>query len=114
VGRSAELHGLGGSRGVFSPIYATTPRAITSGHTEGFVKVITRKWSSQILGATIVGPRAGEMIMELSLAAKEKIPLRKLALLIHPYPIYNLAIRKSADQWLSQTVLPLIKKLFRK
>jgi len=39
------------------------------------------------------------------------IPLRKLADVIHPYPTYSLAIRKAADQWLSQTLLPSLKKL---
>ncbi|MBI3900945.1 MAG: VTT domain-containing protein, partial [Chlamydiia bacterium] len=84
-------------------------RAITADKTEGFVKVVTKKMSSQILGASIIGSRAGEMIPELSLAAKEKIPLRKLASLIHPYPTYNLAIRKAADLWLTQTFLPWLK-----
>lgn len=86
-------------------------RALTSGGTEGFIKVVTKKWSSQILGATIVGPRAGEMLPEIGLAMQHGIPLRKLASLIHAYPTYNLAIRKAADMWLSQTVLPSLKKL---
>ncbi len=85
-------------------------RAITAGQTAGFVKVITKKLSSRILGGTIVGPRAGEMLPELSLAAKEKIPLRKLARLIHPYPTYNLAIRRAGDLWLIQTLLPWVKQ----
>lgn len=81
-------------------------RAICTGRTEGFVKVVTFKWSSRILGATIVGPRAGEMLMELSVAIRYRIPLRKLASVIHPYPTYSLAIRKAADMWLSQTLFP--------
>src|SRR5207245_1781962 len=40
--------------------YTQIDRAITSGRTEGFIKVVTKKWSSHILGATIVGPHAGE------------------------------------------------------
>jgi pyruvate/2-oxoglutarate dehydrogenase complex dihydrolipoamide dehydrogenase (E3) component len=94
---------------VYHVPFAENDRAITAGKTDGFVKVVTKKMSSQILGATIVGVRAGEMIPELFLAAKEKIPLRKLASLIHPYPIYNLAIRKAADFWLTQTFLPWLK-----
>ncbi|NGX61007.1 MAG: Mercuric reductase [Chlamydiae bacterium] len=85
-------------------------RAVTTGRTEGFVKVITKKLSSKIVGATIVAPRAGEMLPELSLAAKEKIPLRRIGDLIHPYPTYNLAIRKAADLWLIQTFLPWLRK----
>jgi len=88
-------------------------RAITAGRTEGFVKVVTKKKSSRILGGTIVGPRAGEMLPELSLAAKEKVPLRKIANLIHPYPTYNLAIRRAGDLWLTQTFLPWLRHPFK-
>ncbi|MCB1135633.1 MAG: FAD-dependent oxidoreductase, partial [Chlamydiia bacterium] len=86
-------------------------RAITDGRTEGFIKVVTKKWSSKILGATVVGPAAGELIGELSTAMHCGIPLRKLASVIHAYPTYSLAIRKVADMWLTQTILPSLKKL---
>jgi pyruvate/2-oxoglutarate dehydrogenase complex dihydrolipoamide dehydrogenase (E3) component len=85
-------------------------RAITTGETKGFIKVVTKKWSSKILGCTIVGPRAGEMLGEISLAMYAGIPLRKLSGLIHPYPTYNGAIRKAADLWLTQTVLSIFKR----
>lgn len=86
-------------------------RAITTGRTEGFVKVITKKWSSKILGATLVGPGAGELLGELGLAMEHGIPLRKIANIIHPYPTYSLALRKAADKWLGETLLPSIKQL---
>src|SRR5205814_200083 len=41
-------------------------RAITDGETEGFAKIHTRRGSGEILGATIVGPHAGDMISEVS------------------------------------------------
>lgn len=85
-------------------------RAITQDRTEGFVKLITKRLSSKILGATVVAPRAGEMLSEISLAMYAKIPLRKLAQLIHPYPTYSLAIRRAADKWLSQTILGILWK----
>lgn len=84
-------------------------RAITSGRTEGFVTVVTKKWSSQILGGTIVAARAGDMLQELTLAKLFKIPLRKLSRLIHPYPVYSACIRKAADLWLTQTVLGTLR-----
>ncbi len=90
--------------------FSAVDRAITADRTEGFVKIITKKWSSKILGCTIVGPRAGEMLGEISLAMSAGIPLRKLAALIHPYPTYNQAIRKAADLWLTQTVLSAFKR----
>ena len=93
---------------------AEVDRAITQGRTEGFIKIITKRWSSCILGATIVCPRAGEMLSEISLAMFAKVPLRKLASLIHPYPTYSLGIRRAADKWLSQTILSSIGKLWKK
>jgi len=47
---------------------------------------------------------------EYSLAMYAGIPLRKLSALIHPYPTYNGAIRKAADLWLTQTILPILKR----
>ena len=89
---------------------AEVDRSITSGRTEGFVKIITKKWSSQIVGATIVSPRAGEMLMEISLAMYAKTPLRKLSNLIYPYPIESHGIRKAADLYLTQTLLGAFRK----
>lgn len=84
---------------------AEVDRAICTNRTEGFLKIVTKKWSSKILGATIVAPRAGEMLQELTVAKLFNISLRKLTRLIHPYPVYNAAIRKAADLWLTQTIL---------
>ncbi len=83
-------------------------RAITASKTEGFIKVVTKKWSSQILGCTIVAPRAGEMLSEITLAMRAKISLHKLSSLIHPYPTYSGAIRKAADLYLTQTLLSIL------
>jgi pyruvate/2-oxoglutarate dehydrogenase complex dihydrolipoamide dehydrogenase (E3) component len=95
---------------IYTVSLAEVDRNLTSGHTEGFIKIITKKWSSQIIGATIVGPRAGEMLMEISMAMFTKTPLRKLSNLIHPYPTYSLAIRKAADLYLTQTLLGAFKR----
>ena len=93
---------------VYSLPFTEVDRAITTGRTEGFIKIVTKKWSSKILGATIVGPRAGEMLCQITTAMRSKIPLRKLASLIHPYPTYSRAIRKAADQWLTKTIIPAL------
>lgn len=91
--------------------FSAVDRAITASRQEGFIKIVTKKWSSKILGCTIVGPRAGEMLGQITTAMHAKLPLRKLASLIHPYPTYNQAIRKAADLWLLQTILPSIRKI---
>ncbi|MBA3237493.1 MAG: FAD-dependent oxidoreductase [Parachlamydiaceae bacterium] len=94
---------------IYTVPFSQVDRAITTGKTEGYIKIVTKKWSSKILGCTIVGPRAGEMLGEISLAMYAGIPLRKLSALIHPYPTYNGAIRKAADLWLTQTILSIFK-----
>lgn len=108
-----ELYGEG-KIAIYEVPFSEVDRAITTGRTEGLIKIVTKKWSSQILGATIVGSRAGEMLAQLTTAMRHRIPLRKLASLIHAYPTYSLAVRKAADQWLIKTILPKIKKLIGK
>ncbi|MGE0197997.1 MAG: NAD(P)/FAD-dependent oxidoreductase [Simkaniaceae bacterium] len=95
---------------IYKVPFSEIDRNITIGQTEGFVKILTKKWSSKILGATIVGPRAGEMLMQISTAMLAGMPLRKFSHLIHPYPTQSLAIRKAADKWLTETLLPLLRK----
>jgi pyruvate/2-oxoglutarate dehydrogenase complex dihydrolipoamide dehydrogenase (E3) component len=104
-----EAYGVQHVKALLVP-FSQNDRAVTAGREEGFVKVVTEKKSSKILGATIVGPRAGEMLPELSLAAYCGIPLKKVGKLIHPYPTYNLAIRKAADLWMKEVFLPKLKR----
>lgn len=85
-------------------------RALTSGGTEGYIKVVTKKWSGRILGATIAAPRAGEMLMELSLAMHKKISLRIFSSIIHPYPTYSAIIRKIADLWWTEVLLSMFRR----
>lgn len=94
--------------------FSKIDRAVCEGREEGFISIITKKWSSKILGATIMGPSAGEMLMEISTAMYFNIPLRKLNKVIHAYPIYCRGIRKESDLYLTQTLLPALKKVFKK
>ena len=95
---------------IYEVLFSEIDRAICQGETEGFIQVITKKWSSKIIGATIVGSRAGELLSELILAIHKNIPLRKLSNIIHPYPTFSLGLRQAADLWLKQTILPAILK----
>jgi pyruvate/2-oxoglutarate dehydrogenase complex dihydrolipoamide dehydrogenase (E3) component len=56
---------------------------------EGLVKLVGDRGSGIVVGATILQPRAGEMLSELSLAVKAKTPLAVLADLIHPFPAFS-------------------------
>ncbi|WP_287760771.1 FAD-dependent oxidoreductase [Acidiphilium sp.] len=79
--------------------FAELDRAIAEGDTEGFVTVLTRKGSDRILGATIVGPQAGELLTGFTLAMQHGLGLKKLMGTIFPYPTRSEAIRAVAGQW---------------
>ena len=72
-----------------------TDRAVTEGSSEGFVRLVLGK-RGRILGGTIVGPRAGESLGELTLAVSKKMSALELAGITHAYPTYNDALWNAA------------------
>ncbi len=91
--------------------FSHVDRAIADGETAGFVKIIHKKGSDEILGATIVARHAGEMISEITTAIVNKIGLSKLSSVIHPYPTQAEAIKKAADAYRRTLLTPTSKKL---
>jgi pyruvate/2-oxoglutarate dehydrogenase complex dihydrolipoamide dehydrogenase (E3) component len=89
-------------------------RAITDSATEGFVRVLLRRGSDRILGATIVAPHAGDLISEITLAMVTKQGLGALAQTIHPYPTLAEAIKRVADQYYRRTFLSAPMQLLLK
>ncbi|MDH5637145.1 MAG: mercuric reductase [Nitrospinota bacterium] len=88
-------------------------RAIADGEDEGFVKVVVKKGSDKIVGATIVAAHAGEMISEISVAMSAGMGLGGLANVIHPYPTQAEAIKRVADAYNKTRLTPFVKKIFR-
>lgn len=74
-------------------------RAISENETKGFVKVLTKPGKDTILGATIVGHNAGEMLAEYTLAMKHKLGLNKILGTIHPYPTMAEGNKFAAGEW---------------
>jgi len=74
-------------------------RAIADDEDYGFVRVLTKKGSDKIIGVTIVGYHASELIAEYVLAMKHNIGLNKLLGTIHIYPTYNEANKFAAGEW---------------
>ena len=87
-------------------------RAIADGEEEGFVKVLARKGTDKILGATIVARHAGEMISEITLAMVSNLGLGTIATVIHSYPTQAEAIKHVADAYNRTRLTPFIKTLF--
>jgi len=74
-------------------------RAIAESADLGFVKVLTAQDSDRILGVTIVGQHAGELIAEYVLAMKYKLGLNKILGTIHIYPTMAEANKFAAGEW---------------
>lgn len=74
-------------------------RAIADGDAHGFVKVLTVPGKDRILGVTIVGPHAGDLIAEYVLAMKHNIGLNKILGTIHIYPTLAEANKYAAGVW---------------
>lgn len=74
-------------------------RAITDGEDHGFIKVITAKGKDKILGATIVGHNAGELLAEFTLAMRHGLGLNKILGTVHPYPTMSEAAKYTAGVW---------------
>jgi pyruvate/2-oxoglutarate dehydrogenase complex dihydrolipoamide dehydrogenase (E3) component len=68
---------------------AETARGYIHDFKGGVVKLVGDKKKGVLVGATLVTPRAGEMLGELVLALKAETPLSVLADLIHPFPAFN-------------------------
>lgn len=77
--------------------FADVDRAQAERATEGFAKIITTS-KGEILGAHLVGPSAGELIHEIILAMKNKLPVSALTGIIHIYPTLSEVNSKAALQ----------------
>ena len=74
-------------------------RAIADEAAEGYVKVLTVPGKDRILGVTIVGAHAGELIAEYVLAMKQGLGLNKVLGTIHSYPTFSEANKYAAGEW---------------
>ena len=78
---------------------AELDRAIADGAETGFIKVLTAPGRDRILGVTIVGARAGDMLAEFTLAMRHSLGLKAILNTIHPYPGWSDAARAVAGEW---------------
>lgn len=89
-------------------------RAIAESATQGFVKVLTPPGKDRILGVTIVGEHAGELLVEYVLAMKYGLGLGKILGTIHTYPTMAEANKYAAGEWKKkhapQTLLKLVER----
>lgn len=80
---------------------ANIDRAIADRRREGMVKIITNR-SGRILGASILAPNAGEMILAWVLAISSRQKISKMASIIAPYPTYGDASKQAAGRFFTE------------
>ncbi len=103
-------------RGVEYDLYrqemAHVDRAIAEEARVGFAKVLTARGTDRLLGATIVGEHAGDLLQPLVLAMHAGLGLSKVAAAIHPYPTFVEIERKTGDAFNKTKLTPRAKKIF--
>lgn len=97
---------------LFIQQFEEVDRAVVSGEDFGFAKIVTAKGKDKILGVTLVGAHAGELIHEFVLAMKHNIGLGKISATIHAYPTMAELARKAGDQYQRRRLTPFAKRLF--
>ncbi len=78
--------------------FSENDRARAEGETEGLVKVVTTK-KGLILGASIVGPHAGELIQVWALALSQKMKIGAIASMVAPYPTLGEVSKRAAGSF---------------
>jgi pyruvate/2-oxoglutarate dehydrogenase complex dihydrolipoamide dehydrogenase (E3) component/uncharacterized membrane protein YdjX (TVP38/TMEM64 family) len=107
-----EAHARGLAVQTITVLLREVDRAVLDGEDEGFLRVHLRKGSDQILGATLVADRAGDMISELTALMVGQRGLGTLAVTIHPYPTQAELMKKAADAWNRGRLTPRVRRLF--
>jgi pyruvate/2-oxoglutarate dehydrogenase complex dihydrolipoamide dehydrogenase (E3) component len=87
-------------------------RAVLDGETAGFAKVLLKRGTDQIVGATIVASHAGDMLNEITFAMTRSLGLSALSGTIHAYPAQSEVIKRLADQFSRRRLTPFVKRLF--
>lgn len=87
-------------------------RALTAGETGGMTKFVVHK--GKLLGASILGPQAGELIHEIALAMQAGVGIGKISACIHAYPTLAQVHRRTVNAWYGQKLFsPGARRLVR-
>ena len=84
---------------VFRHPFGRDDRALVDDEGYGVVKLVARAGSGKLLGAQILGPRAGELIQQAVLALDRGLSVRHLADAVHVYPTLSVAVQRAAQYW---------------
>ncbi len=93
----------------FEPVTGQFPfrasgRALTTAESDGFVKVVADEEDGYLLGASIVGPEASELIAELGLAIELGATLEDVAATVHAHPTLSESVMEAAENALGHAI----------
>ena len=108
----AEARSGGVPHRVIKVPYSGMDRAVCDGDTRGFLKVLTPPGKDGILGATLVGAHAGEIIHEIALAMQAGLGLKTIAAMVHLYPSRAEILRKAGDEARKAGFTPRLQRMF--
>ncbi len=86
---------------------AETARGSIHDFHRGALKLVADRERGVLIGATLVTPRAGEIVGELVLAIKLRTPLAALADVIHPFPAFNRVLGATLEELAAKAVMPV-------
>ncbi|ELY58834.1 dihydrolipoamide dehydrogenase [Natronococcus amylolyticus DSM 10524] len=84
--------------------FRASGRALTTGESDGFVKIVADDDQGYVLGAQIVGPEASELIAELGLAIELGATLEDVASTVHTHPTLSEAVMEAAENALGHAI----------
>lgn len=94
--------------------WAEIDRAQTEGETTGFIKLVLAGKRDEIVGAHLVGARAGELLGELSLAMRHNLTINDILATIHAYPTMNTGLQQAAfEAYLTSSAIASNRKIIR-
>lgn len=108
-----ELDKAGVKYDSYIKFYDKLDRALCDSQ-DGIIKIHTKKDSDEILGATIVGGAAGDMISQITQAMYNGLGMSKVGACVHPYPTYAESFRHLADRYNGKKLTSGAKTFLRK
>ena len=94
----------------FEVSWADVDRARTDGELVGGVRVYAR--AGKVVGGTVIGRGAGDLIGEIAVLAARRVSLSTLAGIVHPYPTRADAIRRTGDLYNRTRLTPTARTFF--
>ncbi len=107
----AKAEGIKYGKGTFP--WAASGRSLSLGRDEGITKVLFDEETDKVIGASIVGPNAGDLIAEVALAIEMDCDAADIGLTIHPHPTLSETVAMAAEAFegtITDLYMPKAKK----